>query len=101
MILNPLDKDLGHVKKYTRWVSKLLSLEQQQARVTTCKAFVKLIAAKSTDILRNITMNESLVSMHTPETKSQSKQWLQKFTPGPVKAYPRRQNEANGDGLLQ
>ncbi len=26
------------------------------------------------------------MSMHTPETKSQSKQWLKKGTPGPVKA---------------
>ena len=31
-------------------------------------------------------MDESAVSFHTPETKAQSKQWLPKGTPGPLKA---------------
>ena len=77
-IFNIIHKDLGLVKKSARWVPKLLSVEQQQARVTTCEAFVKLVADKGKDILKNITMDESAVSMHTPETKSQSKQWLKK-----------------------
>jgi histone-lysine N-methyltransferase SETMAR len=86
-ISNILHKDLGLVKKSARWVPKLLSLDQQQARVTTCEAFVQLVADKGKDILNKIiTMDESAVSMHTPETKSQSKQWLKKGTPGPVKA---------------
>jgi hypothetical protein len=38
-------------------------------------------------ILDNIvTMDESAVSFHTPETKQQSMQWLPKGQPGPVKA---------------
>jgi hypothetical protein len=79
MIFNILHKDLGLVKKSARRVPKLLSLEQQHARVTTCKAFVKLVADKGTDIPKNIiTMGESAVSMQPPETKRQSKQWLKK-----------------------
>ncbi len=75
------------MKKSARWVPKLLSLDQQQARVTTYEAFVQLGADKGKDILNKIiTMDESAVSMHTPETKSQSKQWLKKGAPGPVKA---------------
>jgi histone-lysine N-methyltransferase SETMAR len=86
-IFNIIHEDLGLVKKSARWVPKLLSLEQQEARVTTCEAFIKLVANKGRSILDNIiTMDESAVSMHTPETKSQSKQWLKKGTPGPVKA---------------
>ncbi len=45
-IFNILHKDLGLFKKSARWIPKLLSLEQQQARVTTCEAFIKLIADK-------------------------------------------------------
>jgi histone-lysine N-methyltransferase SETMAR len=33
-----------------------------------------------------VTMDESAVSFHTPETKQQSKQWLPKGQPGPIKA---------------
>ena len=33
-----------------------------------------------------ITMDETMVSYHTPETKRQSKQWIQKGKPGPIKA---------------
>jgi hypothetical protein len=33
-----------------------------------------------------VTMDESAVSFHMPETKQQSKQWLVKGTPGPIKA---------------
>jgi hypothetical protein len=32
-----------------------------------------------------VTMNESAVSSHTPETKRQSKQWVKKGQPGPLK----------------
>ena len=32
-----------------------------------------------------ITMDESAVSSHTPETKQQSKQWVKKGSPGPIK----------------
>ncbi len=33
-----------------------------------------------------VTMDESAVSFHTPETKQQSKEWLGKGHPGPIKA---------------
>jgi hypothetical protein len=31
-----------------------------------------------------VTMDESAVSFHTFQTKQQSKQWLEKGTPGPI-----------------
>jgi Transposase (partial DDE domain) len=46
-----------------------------------------LLQKKSLSLLNNIvTMDESAVSFHTPETKKQSRQWLKKGTPGPVTA---------------
>ena len=32
-----------------------------------------------------VTMDESAVAFHTPETKKQSKQWVKKGAPGPIK----------------
>ncbi len=47
---------------------------------------VKLVQMKGRSVLdRIITMDESAVSMRTPKTKQQSKQWLKKGTPGSVK----------------
>lgn len=33
-----------------------------------------------------VTIDESMVSFHTPEMKQQSKQWMKKGQPGPIKA---------------
>jgi len=78
---------LGLVKKSAPWVPKLLSQEQKEERVRTSTAFVNLVQTQSKAVLRNIiTMDETAVSMHTPETKNQSKQWLKKGIPGPIKA---------------
>ncbi len=33
-----------------------------------------------------VTMDETMVSYHTPETKKQSKQWIPRGQPGPLKA---------------
>jgi histone-lysine N-methyltransferase SETMAR len=86
-IFKIIHKDLGLVKKSARWVPKLLSPDQMQKRVETSEAFVKLVQEKGRGILsRIVTMDESAVSMHTPETKRQSMQWLKKGAPGPVKA---------------
>ena len=66
---------LGLVKKFAHWVPKLLSQEQMEERVRTSTAFVKLVQDKSKAVLQHIiTMDETAVSMHTPETKSQPKQ---------------------------
>ena len=82
-----LKDDLGLVKKSARWVPKLLSDEQKKERVQRCEEFLKLVRRRSKAVLSNIvTMDESAVSFHTPETKQQSKQWLKKGQPGPIKA---------------
>ncbi len=86
-IFNIIHNDLGLVKKSARWVPKLLSPNQMEKRVETSAAFVQLVQEKGRGILsRIVTMDKSAVSMHTPETKRQSMQWLKKGVPGPVKA---------------
>ena len=82
-----LHKDLGLVKKSARWVPKLLSEEQKKDRMQTCTKFLAIVNRQSKAMLDNIvTMDELAVSFHTPETKQQSKQWIKKGMPGPLKA---------------
>ena len=82
-----LHDDLGLSKKSARWVPKLLSKEQMQERVRVCKKFVAAFHRHSKAWLNNIvTMDETMVSLHTPETKKQSKRWVPRGQPGPVKA---------------
>ncbi len=82
-----LKEDLGLVKKSARWVLKLLSSEQMEERVASSSDFLALLRRHSLALLNNIvTMDESAVSFHTPETKRASKEWVKKGLPGPRKA---------------
>jgi hypothetical protein len=82
-----LHKDLGLENKSARWLPKLLSEEQKEERVRTCRAFIAAIQRRSMAMLQNIvTMDETIVCHHTPQTKKQSMQWIKKRQPGPLKA---------------
>jgi hypothetical protein len=86
-IHHTLKEDLNLSKKSARWVHKLLTDEMKKERVRTSEAFLAMVRRRFKAILENIvTMDESAVSFHTPETKEQSKQWLKKGEPGPIKA---------------
>jgi hypothetical protein len=66
-----LHDDLGLVKKSARWVPNLLSEDQKKERVQTWTEFVAAIIRCSMAMLDNIvTMDKTMVSYHTPETKS-------------------------------
>jgi hypothetical protein len=74
-----LHKDLGLEKKSTRWVPKLLSDEQKEERIRTCSSFIATVQRRSMAMLDNIvTMDETMVCHHTPETKKQSMQRVKK-----------------------
>lgn len=61
--------------------------EQKAERIRCSNLFLEKFVVEGDDFLDTIvTMDESAVCYHTPETKRQSKQWLKKGTPGPVKA---------------
>jgi hypothetical protein len=79
--------DLGLEKKWARWVPKLLNDEQKQERVQVCSDFIAAVHCQFKSMLDCIvTMEETVVSYHTPETKKQSKQWIPTDQPGPLDA---------------
>jgi hypothetical protein len=82
-----LTDNLGLVMKSARWVPKLLSVAQKQEQVDCSRDFLKLLRWHSLAVLNNmVTMDESAVSFHAPETKKQSMQWVKKGQPVPRKA---------------
>jgi hypothetical protein len=67
---NILHEELGLVKKSARWVPNLLSTEQKEERVRICSKFVAAVDHSSMTMLdQTITMDETMVSYHTPQTK--------------------------------
>ena len=66
---------------------KLLSKEQMEERVRVSRDFVAAIHRNGQSWLKTVvTMDETMVSQHTPETKKQSKRLVKKGQPGPLKA---------------
>ena len=66
---------------------KILSNDQKNERVRICQQLIADVRHHSMDYLNNIvTMDETMISLHTPETKKQSKRWVPKGEPGPIKA---------------
>jgi hypothetical protein len=69
-MFNILRDDLGLVKKLSRRVPKLLSEKQKHEHVWTCWDFITAVRRRSMSMLENtITMDETMVCYHTPETK--------------------------------
>jgi hypothetical protein len=70
MIHATLHEDLHLSKNSTRWVPKLLNQEMKNERVRTCEALMSLLHRHSMVMLDQIvTMDESTVSFHMPQTK--------------------------------
>jgi hypothetical protein len=87
--IRTLASHLGLVKKSARGVPTGLSDDLMVERVRTFQALIDLVVREGKSVLDQIitiTMDESAVSMRTPETKQQSKQGLEKGIPWPVKA---------------
>ena len=75
MIIAIFHKELNLVKKSASWVLKFLSQDQKEERVRTCSNFAATIRRVSMAFLARIfTMDETMVSFHTPENKIMSKQ---------------------------
>jgi Transposase (partial DDE domain) len=79
--------ELGLVKKSACWRSKMLFQGQKKEWLRCTKAIITRIQNQRKVFLgKIITMDELAISLHTPENKNQSKQWLKKGTRGPVMA---------------
>ncbi len=68
----------------------MVNVEIKKERVITCKAFLVMVCQHSMVMVNRhsmamlvqiVTMDDSAVSFHTPKTKQQSKQWLEKGQP--------------------
>jgi hypothetical protein len=82
-----LKEDLGLVNKLAHWVPKLLSQVQKEERVRISQDFFDAVECSEVSMLDNmVTMDETMVSYYTPETKRMSKEWTLKGKPGPLKA---------------
>ncbi len=81
---NILRDDLGLVKKSARWVPK--SSARSRSRSQCGPAGTSSPPSSATMLQNIVTMDETIVSYHTPETKKQSRQWIEKGKPGPIKA---------------
>jgi hypothetical protein len=62
--------NLGLVKKSARWVPKLLSEDQKKEHVKMCKEFVSAVSSFMEMLENIVTMDETMVSYHTPLSKA-------------------------------
>lgn len=72
--------DVLEMKKLSaRWVPRLLTIDQKTQRVDDATAGLALMRSNRADFLRRfITMDETWVHYHTPESKRQSAEWLER-----------------------
>ena len=82
-----LTKDLEMRKLSTRWVPRLLTVDQKHTRRTLSSRNLNLFEEDPANFLKRfVTMDETWVHHFTPEAKQQSKQWKHSGSPPPKKA---------------
>ncbi|KAK5645801.1 hypothetical protein RI129_004265 [Pyrocoelia pectoralis] len=74
-----------HMKKLcARWVPRLLNPEQMRIRMRTSAGNLRVFAKNPVEFFRRfVTMDETWVHHHIPETKHQSRQWIAHGEPTP------------------
>ena len=86
-ISNALTSDLGLRKRCARWVPRLLTQEHKDERIRCVHLFKRRAFQEGLAFWdKIITTDESWISFSTPETKEQSRQWVQKGSKAPIKA---------------
>ncbi|KAM8701362.1 hypothetical protein ACLKA7_001834, partial [Drosophila subpalustris] len=74
-------------KLSSRWVPRLLSAEHKRNRLVIAKESLALLNANKNEFLRRfVTVDETWIHHHTPESKEQSKQWISTGETAPKKA---------------
>lgn len=86
-VRNILHKELEMRKLCARWVPHLLNADQKQMRKRFSQQSLDRFNRDQTDFVRRfVTMDETWVHHYTPETKQQSKQWVEAGGSVPKKA---------------
>ena len=71
-----LHESLGMCKLFSKWVLRLLTLDQKQQRVEDSKRCLELFKRSKKDFLRRyVTMDETWIYYYTPKTKISSAKW--------------------------
>lgn len=82
-----LHEELKMKKLCARWVPHLLTVDDKRIRMRASQASLDRFKKNKTDFVRRfITMDETWIHHYTPETKEQSKQWLEAGSSAPKKA---------------
>ncbi len=79
-------KDLELRLVTAKFIPRLLTPEQKRARLTFCQGNLDLYNQDPSILDLIISGDETWISMHNPETKNESKQWMCKGEPRPQKA---------------
>ena len=67
---------LGMNKAFSKWMPRLLTMEQKQQQVDDSESCLSLLTRNKQDLLRRyVTMDETWIHHFTPESKRQSAEW--------------------------
>ena len=81
-----LYEELDMKKLCARWVPRLLTADQKRTRMKISEQCLERFNKNKTDFLRRfITMDETWIHHYTPESKQQSKQWMEAGCSAPKK----------------
>ena len=80
-----LHESLNMRKVCARWVPKMLTPEQKQARVDTCEELLELFHEDPNFLDRLVTQDESWFHLREPESKQDSMVWKRPGSPRPSK----------------
>ena len=87
-----LTVDLGLRRVSTKFMPKLLTMEQKQLRLEIAQDMLDCVESDSNLLNTMITGDESWVYGYDPETKAQSSQWKHSSSPRRKKAWQVRSN---------
>ena len=74
-----LTENLDMRKLFARWVPRFITIEQKQRREDVLIQWLAWFYSNKAEFLRRfITMDETWVHHFTPQTKKQSKQWIER-----------------------
>ena len=69
-----------------RWIPKMLNTDQKRLRVECCEQLLKRFEREGEKFMdRIVTVDETWISLYTPETKAQSMMWKTPGSPSPKK----------------
>lgn len=75
-VFNILHENLRMKKFFSKWVPRLLTMEQKQQRVDESKRCLELFMRNKKDFLRRyVTVDETWIHHYTPESKRASAEW--------------------------